>query len=260
MSRTTRSKHTRGKSGEPRKVTYQPFAWTDECEGAFAALKRAICTAPVLAFATTDDPYGLHTDGSMYAVGALLSQRQKEGTKVIEYYSRKFHNPETRYPAYDRELLAIRDAVVHWKRNLHGAAVPFTVYTNQATLRHIATQPHLTIRQMDALLVLQNHDYEVRHLPRAKNQVADALSRRPDHQSEWIMLAAGKVAAEVPIRVRCQLMDTTTRTATEWLDASRAGLTTDPYFGPICTLLQDPTGAASRPTDPASVRKLWVSA
>jgi hypothetical protein len=175
MSRTTApgkadDKQAGGKRGEPRKIAYRPFTWTDECEGAFAALKRAICTVPVLAFPTKDDPFVLHTDASKYAVGAVLSQRQKDGTKVIGYYSRKLHDPETRYPTYDRELLAIRDAVTHWKCNLHGAAKPFTVYTDHATLRHILTQPHLTIRQMDALSILQNYDYEVKHLPGAKTR------------------------------------------------------------------------------------------
>jgi hypothetical protein len=187
------AKRTGGKRGEPRKVAYKPFIWTDDCAGAFAALKRAICTASILAFPTKDDPYLLHTDASKYAVGAILSQRQRDGIKVIGYYSRKLHDPETRYPTYDRELLAIRDAVVHWKCNLHGAAVPFTVYTDHATLRRILTQPHLTIRQMDVLSVLQNYDYEVRHLPGAKNQDADALSRRPDHRRERVMMAASRL-------------------------------------------------------------------
>jgi hypothetical protein len=248
MSRTSPAKQAGGKRGEPSKVAYRPFKWTDDCAGAFAALKRAICTAPVLAFPTKDDPYLLHTDASKYAVGAVLSQRQRDGIKVIGYYSGKLHDPETRYPTYDRELLAIRDAVVHWKCNLHGAAVPFTVYTDHATLRHILTQPHLTIRQMDALAVLQNYDYTVKHLPGAKNQAADALSRRPDHRRERVMLT------------RCRVMEETAQTASEWLNDIRQGLLIDPYFGPIIELLNNPNAVAPKPTEPATIRKLWVSA
>jgi hypothetical protein len=77
------TKYAGGKRGEPRKVAYRPFTWTDDCVGAFAALKRAICTAPVLAFPTKDNPFPVHTDASQYAVGAVLSQRQKDGVKVI---------------------------------------------------------------------------------------------------------------------------------------------------------------------------------
>jgi hypothetical protein len=35
------AKQAGGKCGEPRKVAYRPFIWTDDCAGAFAALKRA---------------------------------------------------------------------------------------------------------------------------------------------------------------------------------------------------------------------------
>jgi hypothetical protein len=171
---------------------------------------------------------------------------------VIEYCSRKFDDPETRYPAYDRELLAIRDAVVHWKCNLHGAAVPFTVYTDHATLRHILTQPHLTIRQMDALSVLQNYDYEVRHLPGAKNQAADALSRRPDHRRE---------REGVPvIRARCQVMAELSHTADEWLADLRSEIAEDPYFEPILRILSDREADAPPPSASAEERKLWVRA
>jgi hypothetical protein len=62
------------------------------------------------------------------------------------------------------ETLSSTGSVVY----LHGAALPFTVYTDHATLRHILTQPHLTIRQIDALAIIQNYDYTVRHLPGAK--------------------------------------------------------------------------------------------
>jgi hypothetical protein len=243
-------KQAKLKRGEPRRVSYRSFEWSNDCEGAFAALKHAVCSAPVLAFPTSNDPFVLHTDASKYAVGAVLSQRQSTGTKVIAYYSRKLHDPETRYPAYDRELLAIRDAVTHWKCNLHGAAAPFTVYTDHATLRHIITQPHLTVRQMDALAILQNYDYEVKHLPGVKNQVADALSRRPDHRRERVML----------LQARCSLMDGAVRTAEEWLQDVRTGLAEDPYFGPIARLLDDPHRTPPKPSDPSTARRLWVSA
>jgi hypothetical protein len=71
------SKEVGWRRGEPRKLVYKQFAWTDDCAGAFAALKRAICTAPILAFPTKDDPFILHTDASKYAVGAVLFQRQQ---------------------------------------------------------------------------------------------------------------------------------------------------------------------------------------
>jgi hypothetical protein len=105
---------------------------------------------------------------------------QDKTEKVLGYFSHKLHDAETRYPAYDRELLGIRDAMLYMRFNLHGAELPFLVHTDHATLCWIVTQPHLTVRQMDILTVLENFDWEVKYIPGVRNQVADASSHHPD--------------------------------------------------------------------------------
>jgi len=165
--------------GEPRRVRHTPFAWDRELQQAFDTLKKALSNTPFLALLDRKAKYCLHVDASQYALGAVLSQVQDKTEKVLGYFSRKLHDAEMRYPAYDRELLGIRDAIIYWKFNLHGAEQPFLVHTDHATLRWILTQPQLTVRQMDILTVLQNFYWEVKHILGVKNQVADTLSRRP---------------------------------------------------------------------------------
>jgi transposase InsO family protein len=228
--------------GEPKKVFRTPFAWDKECQHAFDTLKKALCNAPVLALPDPKAKYCLHVDASQYALGAVLSQVQGKAEKVLGYFSRKLHDAETRYPTYDRELLGIQDAVLYWKFNLHGAEQPFLVHTDHATLRWILTQPHLTVRQMDILTVLQNFDWEVKHIPGIKNQVADALSRRPDFRRE-----------------RCNLMALEVTAAGEWIDDIKAGIIEDEWFGPIAHFLADPSQRPPPPTASAKERKLWVS-
>ena len=140
--------------GEPRRVRHTPFAWDRECQHAFDTLKKALCNAPVLALPDPEAKYCLHVDASQYALGAVLSQVQDKTEKVLGYFSRKLHDAETRYPAYDREPLGIRDAMLYMKFNLHGAELPFLVHTDHATLCWIVTQPHLTVCQMDILSVI----------------------------------------------------------------------------------------------------------
>jgi len=70
-------------------------------------LKKALCNAPVLALPDSDAKYCLHVDASHYALGAVLSQVQDKPQKVLGYFSRKLHDPETRHPAYNSELLGI---------------------------------------------------------------------------------------------------------------------------------------------------------
>jgi len=144
--------------GEPRKVKRTPFACDRECHHAFDTLKKALCNAPVLALPDPKAKYCVHVDASQYALGAVLSQMQDTEEKVLGYISRKLHDAEVGYPAYDRELLGIRDTILYWKFNLHGAEQPFLVHKDNATLRWILTQPHLTVRQMNILMVPQNFD------------------------------------------------------------------------------------------------------
>jgi len=170
----------RRRRGEPRRVRQTPFVWDRECQHAFDTVKKALCNAPVLALPDPKAKYCLHVDASQYAFGTVLALVHDKTEMELGYFSRKLHNAETRHPAYDRELLRIRDTILYWKFNLPGAEQPFFIHTDHATLRWILTQPHLTVRQMDILTVLQNFDREVKHIPGVKNQVADAMSRRPD--------------------------------------------------------------------------------
>ena len=229
--------------GEPRKVKRTPFPWDRECQHAFDTLKKALCNAPVLALPDPEAKYCLHVDASQYALGAVLSQMQDKAEKVLGYFSCKLHDGETRYPAYDRELLGIGDAILYWKLNLHGSEQPFLVHTNHATLLWILTQPHLTIRQMDILTVIQNFDLEVRHIPGVKNQVADALSRRPYFRRKQCNIIAMEVTA-----------------AGKWIQDIKAGIVDDEWFGPIAHSLANPSPGPPPSTASATECELWVSA
>jgi len=206
--------------GEPSTVQSTLFAWDRECQHASDTHKRALCNAPVLALPDPEAKYWLHIEGSQYAFGAVLSQMQGKAEKVLGYFSCKLHNAETRYPAYDRELLGIWDTILYWKFNLHGAKQPFLVHTDHATLRWILTQPHLTVRQMDILTVIQNFDWEVKHIAGVKNQVVDTLSRSPNL---W--------------RERCNVMAMEGTAAGEWIEDIKAGYSWRRMVWAYCTFL-----------------------
>jgi len=97
--------------GEPKRVRHSPFSWDRECQLAFHTLKMVLCNAPVLALPDPTTKNCLHIYASQYALGTVLSEVQDETENVLGYFSRKLHDAETRYPAYDRELLGIRDAI-----------------------------------------------------------------------------------------------------------------------------------------------------
>lgn len=157
------------------------FSWKAEAAKAFDDLKQAVTSAPVLALPTPEGEWMVQTDASTKALGAILAQRQRvkdtgEVTeRTIAFWSRKLTETEGRYPVYDRELLAIRDALNHWRYYLHGTR--FTVYTNHAALQRILLQKNLSTRQITYLELLHSFDFRIKYIPGARNAVADALSK-----------------------------------------------------------------------------------
>ena len=114
---------------------------------------------------------------------------------------------------------------------------------DHATLGWILTQPHLTVRQMDILTVLQNVGREVKHIPCVKNQMADAMSHHPDCRWE-----------------RCNSLPQEVTAAREWIDDMEAGIVDDEWFGPIARSLANPRPSPPPSTALTKESKSWVSA
>jgi hypothetical protein len=169
-----------------------PARWKRIC-AAIDMLKAAIIARPALALPRAGCQYLVRTDASDFAIGGTLRQFQPKDDdddsagrmreRIIAYFSRKLLNAETRYSTYDKELLAIRDAITHWRYYLHGNdGGKFLVRTDHSSLQHILKQPKLKSRQMRLLETLQEYDFDIEYWPGAKNYVQDALSRRPDYK------------------------------------------------------------------------------
>jgi len=154
--------------------------WTSRYGEQFGDLKQELISAPVMATLDPEGDFILRTDASDTAIGGVLAQKQLFEGRLVEwplgYFSRKLHAVESRYPAYDRELLAISTNLKHWACYVHGRKRT-TIYTDHVSLQHILAQNKLTSRQWRHLDRLQQHNYEVKYFPGAANVVADAFSR-----------------------------------------------------------------------------------
>jgi len=111
------------------------FLWTNECENAFKELKKRLITSLILLHPDITKPFIVECDASNYAIGAVLSQRDKDNNlHPVAYYSRSLLNAEINYTITDKELLAIRDAFIAWRHLLLGAKYQITIYTDHRNL------------------------------------------------------------------------------------------------------------------------------
>jgi len=131
------------------------FTWDKEYQYAFHTVNTAVKNAAVLSQLDPETKYFLNGDASQYAMSAVICQIQHKPDEVLCNFSNKLHDAETWHPAHDRGLFGIQDAIWYWHFNLHGARRPFWVYMDHATWCWILTQPHLTVPQIDILMVLQ---------------------------------------------------------------------------------------------------------
>ncbi|KAF8052099.1 hypothetical protein N665_1610s0001 [Sinapis alba] len=147
------------------------FAWSEECERSFSALKDKLTSAPVLVLPEADQPYVVYTDASITGFGGVLTQHGK----VIAYAYRQLRKHKGNYPTHDMEMAAVVFALKIWRSYLYGAKVQ--ILTDHKILKYIFTQPKLKLRQRRWMEFVADYDLDIAYHPGKANLVADALSR-----------------------------------------------------------------------------------
>ena len=125
-----------------------PWDFFNACQSSFKSLKKAFTTAPVLARWSSGDPLIVETDGSDYALGAILSTIDPSDNQVhpIAFHSQTFTSPELNYDVHNKELLAIFEAFKSW-HHYEGTPTQINVITDHKNLEYISTTKVLTWRQ-----------------------------------------------------------------------------------------------------------------
>ena len=108
------------------------FAWTDEQQTAFDALKDCLLNTPILGFPTEESRFILDTDTSLFAVGRVLNQLQDDREVVIAYASWNLRLSQRWYCTTRREMLASVVMCTHFRSYLRGAQ--FTLCTDHSSL------------------------------------------------------------------------------------------------------------------------------
>ena len=152
------------------------FAWTQDCAAAFDKLKRALVSAPILAYPDFRKEFLLFVDASSTGIGFTLAQKQNDTEVVIAYNGRGLNEAEKNYSTTEREALALVEGIKKFQPYLFGRK--FTVVTDHSSLRWLMNVKDATGRLARWSLLLQQYDFDIVHRPGKEHSNADSLSRR----------------------------------------------------------------------------------
>ena len=165
------------------------FKWSPETELSFNTLKEKLTTSPILSAPDWSQSFELHTDASVYGLGAVLSQRINDEEKVIAYASKSLNKAQQNYTVSDRECLAIIWGIRHYRSYLLGKK--FELFTDHSALQFINTMRlnrDLSGRLARYQMFLQEYEFEPHYRKGELNANADALSRDPAFEMQSINL------------------------------------------------------------------------
>ena len=150
---------------------------------AFNATKQALADATMLAHPQHDAPIALSVDASDMAVGGVLKQLVSDTWQPLAFFSCMLRPPETKYSAFNRELLGVYLGVRHFRFFLEGR--PFTIFTDHKPLTFAMarmTDPWSAWQQRH-LAYISEFSTDIQHVVGKNNAVADhPLSHSP---SRW---------------------------------------------------------------------------
>ncbi|ESK82506.1 hypothetical protein Moror_14403 [Moniliophthora roreri MCA 2997] len=113
------------------------FEWTKLRDIAFNVLKAKFLQRPILQMPDDEKPFIIEVDASKWATGAVLKQQGSDGElHPCGYISHAFTATKRNYEIYDRELLAITNALKAWEHYFLGGAHPVTVLSDHKNLTY----------------------------------------------------------------------------------------------------------------------------
>lgn len=152
-----------------------PFNWTEEQQQTFDKLRNILISPTILKYPDFTKEFVLTTDASNFAIGAVLSQGEIGKDLPIAYASRTLNSAEGNYNTTEKELLAIKWAIQHFRPYLYGRH--FKIVTDHRPLTWLFNVKDPGSKLVRWRLQLEEFDYEIIHKPGKVNSNADCLSR-----------------------------------------------------------------------------------
>ena len=151
------------------------IGWTEKADKAFNELKSRLIETPILTAPNWEKLFTIHVDASDFALGAVITQGEKEEEKPIAYMSKKLVGAQRRYTTTEKECLAILTAIEHFRGYIEGTR--FRVVTDHAALTWLNSIQVKTGRLARWIARLSCFDFDIVHKKGKLHVIPDALSR-----------------------------------------------------------------------------------
>ena len=152
------------------------FSWTPEHQACFEQINSILTSEPILKFPDFSKEFIVITGASSIAIGAVLCQTYDGEDLPVAFAGRSTTCAEKNYSATDIEALA----VVYAAKTFHPylQTKPFTILTDHnALLRIFKGNAELSGKLARYSMLLNEYQFDIKHLRGKYNLVADALSR-----------------------------------------------------------------------------------
>ena len=158
------------------KSNFDPH-WTENANVAFNESKQILAKATLLVHPDPSALLNITCDASDFAIGSVLQRCIDNVWQPLSFLSKKQAPAETRYSAFDRELLAVYATIRHLRHNLEGREFFFN--TDQKPLTYVinSTTERPSLHQTRHLVFIAEFTPDIRYVKGETNFVADALSR-----------------------------------------------------------------------------------
>jgi hypothetical protein len=173
----------------PRVKGSDPITWTSELLKGLDECKERLSWATLLTHTDPSAPPAIVTDASTPAMGAVIQQHVNDAWQPFAF-SKKLNPDQQKYSSYDRELLAIYEAVEHFRHMLE--AHHFTIFTDHKPITYAIQQKQdkSSPRGFNHLNFVAQFTTDIRYISGKDNVDADAISRvksvtAPHHMTHW---------------------------------------------------------------------------
>ena len=161
-------------------LTQKGTLWhfSDDCQNAFTAIKKAFTCAPVITHWVLDAQITVEMDTPDYTVAAILSITLSNGDiHLVAFYSWTLTTSKLNYNTHDKELLTIYESFWTWWHYLEGSTTLIDVVTGHKNLKYFSTTKILSRRQAWWLELLSQFNLVIHFHPRKLGAKPDALTR-----------------------------------------------------------------------------------